>query len=373
MKKIQVLKPKFRVDECLNEIKECLEIGWTGMGFKTIEFENQWKEYTSLPYAHFLNSATSGLHLAVSVFKKTLNWSDQDEIITSPFTFVSTNHAIIYEKLKPQFADIDSSLNLDPESVKKNINHNTRAIVFVGIGGNTKNLREIIKIAKENNLILILDAAHMAGSRIDGQHVGFDVDASIFSFQAVKNLPTADSGMICFRDAENDRLARELSWLGINKDTFDRSNSGTYKWDYRVNHVGYKYHGNSIMAALGIVGLRYLDEDNKTRRKLAERYYDNLGDHIECIVHESDETARHIFQVVVRNRQNVIDALARNGIYPGVHYRANTEYAIYENSTFLERADYYSKNVLSLPLHLDIELDDVDRISDIVKKVASDE
>ena len=362
MNNIQVLKPKYRVEECLSEIKECLDIGWTGMGFKTVEFESQWKSYTGLEYAHFLNSATVGLHLAIKILKEKYQWQDGDEIITTAFTFISTNHAIAYENLSPCFADIDNSINLSPESVKKLINNKTKAIMFVGIGGNTQNLVEIIQIAKENNLKIILDAAHMAGSRINNQHVGFDVDVSVFSFQAVKNLPTADSGMICFNNKEDDTKARELSWLGINKDTFSRSNEGSYKWDYTVNEVGYKYHGNSIMAALGIVGLKYLDEDNNARRKLADRYMDNLSDKVKFIRHESDQTSRHTFQMVTENREKVIEYLSQNGIFPGVHYRQNTDYKPFRTNKTLAKSQYYSERILSLPLHLELELQDVDRV-----------
>jgi len=366
MKNIQVLKPKYRTDECLVEIKECLDIGWTGMGFKTIEFENQWKTYTGLPYAHFLNSATVGLHLAIKILKEKYHWQDNDEIITTSFTFISTNHAIAYENLTPCFADIDDSLNLNPESVKAKINSKTKAIIFVGIGGNTQNLLEVIKIAKDNNLKIILDAAHMAGSRIDGQHVGFDVDVSVFSFQAVKNLPTADSGMICFNNEEDDKQARELSWLGINKDTYNRSNEGSYKWDYTVNAVGYKYHGNSIMAALGIVGLKYLDEDNQFRRDLAHRYIENLEGKVNYIKHESNQTSRHVFQVVVENREAIIQHLSDNNIYPGVHYRQNTEYNPFKTDNNLEKSKYYSEHILSLPLHLELNFKDIDHICNIL-------
>lgn len=136
MKTINIFRPEFRVDECLDEIRECLEKGWTGLGFKTLEFEEAWKKYTGLPNAHFLNSATSGLHLAVKILKDFHGWQDGDEIITTPLTFVSTNHAVLYENLNPVFADIDYSLNLDPESVAAKIGPKTRAIMFVGIGGN---------------------------------------------------------------------------------------------------------------------------------------------------------------------------------------------------------------------------------------------
>lgn len=364
MSKIQVLKPKYRVDECLSEIKECLDIGWTGMGFKTIEFEKQWKEYTKLPHAHFLSSATVGLHLAIKILKDRYHWQDGDEIITTAFTFVSTNHAILYENLTPCFVDIDDSLNLNSKAVKAQINSKTKAIIFVGIGGNTQNLTQMIAIAKKYKLKIIIDAAHMAGSFIDGKHVGFDVDVSVFSFQAVKNLPTADGGMICFNNLEDDKKARELSWLGINKDTYSRSNEGSYKWDYTVNEVGYKYHGNSIMAALGIVALKYLDKDNQYRRDLAARYQQNLQGKIAYIKHASEQTSRHVFQVVVKDRDIIIQHLSEHDIYPGVHYRQNTEYKPFLTSEKLEKTKYYSDRVLSLPLHLDISFKEVDRICD---------
>ena len=366
--KIQVLKPKYRINECLEQIKECLEIGWTGMGFKTVEFEERWKEYTGLPNAHFLNSATSGLHLAIKVLKDKYNWDENTEIITTPFTFISTNHVIKYENLIPVFADIDDSLNLDPKEVEKNINNNTGAIIFVGIGGNSANLLEIINIGKKYNIPIILDAAHMAGSRINGKHVGFDVDVSIFSFQAVKNLPTADSGMICFRDKNDDKYARELSWLGINKDTFTRSYQGSYKWDYSVNAIGYKYHGNSIMASLGIVGLKYLDMDNSYRREIAYWYRRNLQNYVKIIKHENEnETSQHLFQIVVENREKVIDYLTKNNIFPGVHYKQNIEYEVFKKDIKnYPKSSYYSKHILTLPIHLELTKQDVDYISELL-------
>ncbi len=118
---IQVLKPKYHVEECLEQIRECLEIGWTGMGFKTVEFENEWKKYTGHENAHFLNSATVGLHLAVEILKQENGWNDGDEIITTPVTFVSTNHAILYENMKAVFADIDEYFCIDPDDVEQKL------------------------------------------------------------------------------------------------------------------------------------------------------------------------------------------------------------------------------------------------------------
>src|SRR5690349_21327408 len=127
---IQLFVPSFRTDECLKAIRECLEKGWTGLGFKTVEFENAWKNYAQLPQAHFLSSNTVGLHLALHILKTRLGWADDDEVITTPLTFVSTNHAILHCRLRPVFADVDDYLCIDPSSALERITPRTRAILF---------------------------------------------------------------------------------------------------------------------------------------------------------------------------------------------------------------------------------------------------
>lgn len=371
---IQLFVPNFRVDECLAQIRECLEKGWTGLGFKTIELENKWKEYTGLSYAHFLSSNTVGIHLALHIFKTEFGWLDGDEVISTPLTFVSTNHAILYTNLRPVFADIDEHLCLSPEDIERKITPRTRAIIFVGIGGNSGRYEEIVNFCKDKGLILILDAAHMAGTRLNGKHIGHDADCTIFSFQAVKNLATADSGMICFSDQARDERARKLSWLGINKDTYARTvTQGAYKWMYDVEEIGFKYHGNSIMAAIGLVSLKYLDRDNAYRRQLANWYEDYLdNDKLIRIVPVAKgcESSRHLFQVRVNNRDQVLMALNEYEIYPGVHYRDNTEYKLYDYGTNnCPNAKLASKEILSLPMHMNVTENDINFIVTTLKKI----
>lgn len=369
---IQLFSPYYRVDECLAEIRECLEKGWTGLGYKTIMFEEAWKEYTKLPNAHFLTSATVGLHLAVKLLKTFYKWEEGDEVISTPLTFVSTNHAIAYENLKVVFADVDEYLCLDPEDVKKKITDKTKAILFVGLGGNTGRYKEMIKLCKENNLKLILDAAHMAGTRLDNKIVGEDADVVVYSFQAVKNLPTADSGMICFKEEELDQLARKMTWLGIDKDTFNRrTDSGSYKWKYNVDYLGYKYHGNSIMASIGLVQLKYLDIDNAYRRQLAKWYDDafvNDQKYIKVIpVAPGCESSRHLYIIELDRRDDLLTKLNEMDIYPGVHYRDNTCYPMYEyGHNTCPKAHYISGRILSLPMHLKLTKEDVDMITSAI-------
>lgn len=380
MKNIQLFVPKFRKEEIINEISECLDKGWTGLGFKTNQIENEWKNYTNLPYAHFLNSNTSGLHLAIKILKDVNKWNDEDEIITTPLTFVSSNHAIMYENLKPIFADVDEYLCLDPKSVESKITKKTKSILFVGIGGNTGQYNEIVKICKKHKLKLILDAAHMAGTFIEcpitksTKHIGHDADVTVFSFQAVKNLPTADSGMICFNNEDYDNLARKLSWLGIDKDTYQRTNdSGSYKWEYNLVDVGFKYHGNSIMASMALIGLKYLEEDNDYRRKISEKYEKELTKnsittikmHKDCV-----KSSRHLFQIVVDDRNKFMELLNSNGVYPGVHYRDNTNYKIYDYAkNNCSNSKNISEKLISLPLHLNLSDDDVNYVIEQVIKI----
>lgn len=381
MDPIQLFVPTFRIEETLAEIRTCLEKGWTGMGFKTVELEDAWKTYTGLPHAHFLNSATAGLHLAVLLLKEKEKWADGDEIITTPMTFVSTNHAILYEKLKPVFADVDDMLCMDPTSLEERITPQTRAVMYVGLGGNTGQLRKIEQICKEHNLKLILDASHMSGTRWadNGRHIGAEADVSIFSFQAVKNLPSGDSGMVCFRDAELDAEARKWSWLGINKDTYSRTASqGSYKWHYDVEYPGFKYNGNSIMAAIGLVALKYVEHDNAFRRQISAWYDLLLQDNprIRRIPMNQDcIPSRHLYQIEVARRDEVMLALNQADIYPGVHYRDNTLYQMYSYAQgTCPRSMKANDSIISLPLHLRLTYQQVEYIASnlgqIVKRIS---
>lgn len=370
---IQVLKPKFHVEECLDQVRDCLEMGWTGMGFKTVEFEEEWKKYTGHKYAYFINSDTVGLHLAVKILKIRNGWDDGDEIISTPITFVSTNHAILYENMHVTFADVDEYLCLDPIDVERKITNRTRAIIFVGYGGRIGQLKKVIDVCRRHNLKLILDAAHMSGTKADGIVPGTwqGVDVTVYSYQAVKNLPTGDSGMICWADEEGDKITRQIAWMGISKDTYARSNKGTYSWKYDINYVGYKYNGNAIMAAIGLTQLKYLDEDNQRRRDIVKRYintFKNIDDIQIIPANYESECSYHLFELAVPDREGLLEYLALKGINCGVHYRDNTEYSMYEyaNGT-CPYAHKISQHLITMPLHMWLTDTDVDFIISEVK------
>ena len=369
---IQVLKPKFHVDECLEQVRECLEKGWTGMGFKTVEFEEEWKKYTGHKYAYYLNSNTVGLHLAVKILKMNNGWNDGDEIISTPITFVSTNHAIMYENLKPVFADVDEYLCLDPIDVERKISTKTKAIIFVGYGGRVGKLDKIIELCKKYGLKLILDAAHMSGTKVNGVCPGTwdGVDVAVYSYQAVKNLATGDSGCICWNDEKSHLLTKQLAWCGINKDTYARSNKGTYAWKYDVDYVGYKYNGNAIMAAIALTQLKYLDEENERRREIVKMYDEGFKNNplIKIIpAPYANECSYHLYELAVPDREALLDFLSQNDINCGVHYRDNTEYSVYAyGNGSCPFAHSISQHLITMPLHMWLTNEDVAKI---IKKV----
>lgn len=369
---IQLFKPKFRTNKILKNLRQVFDIGWTGIGFKTNEFEEKWNSYTKLKHSIFTNSATAGLHIACETFKINNLWNEDSEIITSPISFVSTAHSILYSKLKLVFSDIDYTGTLDPNKIIHKINKKTKAIIFVGLGGNIGNLDKIANIAKKFKIKLIIDAAHMAGSFYKKKHVGYQGDAVIFSFQAVKNLPTGDSGIINFKNKKDFNLAKKLSWCGIDKDTFSRGRK-SYSWEYNVSHLGYKYNGNSIMASIALTNLEYLNLDNKKRNFLSDVYYKYLSknSNIKIINHKLG-SSRHLFSILVNKREKVIKILKKNNISTGVHYKSINEFSFYKkNYSYenLEVSKIFSKKLLTLPLHCYLNTKDIKNICSILNNI----
>ena len=341
--------------------------------FRTLDFEKAWVEHSVLRHAHFVNSATSGLQLAVRMLREKHQWHEpwSCEVITTPLTFVSTNHAILHGGLRPVMADVDESMCLSAEEIEKRITKQTRAVMYVGVGGNSRHLVEVERLCRIKRLPLIVDAAHLAGARDSlNRKIGVGAAATVFSFHSVKNLPTADSGMVCFAEDDLDTQVRKWSWLGIDKDTYSRTGTGgAYAWKYDVPSLGFKHHGNSIMAAMGLVALRYLDQDNAERRRLAY-LYDDCGMWSYSVKHQIG-SCRHLYQIRVANREEVIAKLHAEQIFPGVHYRCNTDYPMYASQRAnCPNAVRYANEVLSLPLHLRLSDDDVRRVSEVVLKHA---
>ena len=369
MNTIPLFKPSYGPEE-LEALKAPFESGWIGLGPKTKEFEDAFKEYVKSEHAIGTSSATAALHLGLSMF----DIKDR-EVITTSMTFVSTNHAILYGQGIPVFADIEpDTLNIDVKEIEKLITPKTKAIVGVDYGGHPCDWDAINALAKKHNLLVLDDAAHACGSRYKDLPVGSLADITAFSFHAVKNLATGEGGMVTTNNPEWDKRIRSKRWMGINKSTFDRDIVGQgYSWYYEVEELGWKYHMSDIAAVLGLVQLKKLDEKNKRRREIAAIYkkeFQSLA-WMELPVEKPyaySSTHNFVVKVPSESRDKFISYLKEKGISTGVHYIPNHLYKMYQPySRKLPVTETVWKKIVTLPLFPDLKAEEIEYIIEAIK------
>ena len=366
---IPIFRPSMDEEE-IEAVAEVLKSGWMGLGPKTKEFEERFAEYIGTKYAVALNSCTAALHLALNVLG-----INSGEVITTPITFVSTAHAILYNSATPIFADVqEDTLNIDPVDIERKITRKTKAIIPVHYGGYPCDMDEILDIANEHNLYVIEDAAHACGAEYKGKKAGSLSDIGCFSFHAVKNLATGDGGMITTNDKTVYEKLLKLRWLGINRSTYQRDNKG-YSWYYDVESVGFKTHMNDITASIGLVQLRKLDKMNAKRQEIVKRYNEAFADldWIDTPVkRDYVKSSLHNYAIKVNrgDRNELIAHLADKGISAGVHYMPLYMHPIYKKLWIKGNcpvADSVWKKVVILPLYPDMTEKDVEMVVESVR------
>jgi perosamine synthetase len=365
---IPVFKPSFGEEE-LEALREPFKTGWIGLGPKTREFEKRFAEYIGTRFAVALNSGTAALHLALKV----LNIEGM-EVITTPMTFISTNHAILYNGGIPVFVDIEpDTLNINPTEIEKNITPKTKVLLVVHYGGHACDMDSILEIAKEKNISVVEDTAHGCGGEYKGQKLGSLGDFGCFSFHAVKNMSTGEGGMITTDDPELYRRLLKLRWMGISKDTWSREEKDEkYSWYYNVDEVGFKYHMNDIPAAIGLVQLKKLEKMNLRRKEITERYDEGLKSlkWLEIpVIRSYAKPSHHNYVIKVEKRDQLNIYLQEKGISTGVHYIPNNQYEMYRSFRGdTPISDFVWKKLLTLPLFPDLKDEEVDFIIREIKE-----
>ena len=364
---IPVFRPWYDEAE-VSAVTEVLKSGWIGMGPKTGEFEKRFASYIGTSHAVALNSATAALHLGLMI----LNIIG-GEVITTSMTFVSTNHAILYNGGIPVFADIEpDTLNIDIKSIERNLSDRTRAIIVVHYGGHACNMDPILDLARQHKIPVLEDAAHGCGGTYKGHRLGSIGTIGTFSFHAVKNLATGDGGMITTNDDEAVSRLRRLRWVGIDKDTWNRSEvDQKYSWYYTVQELGFKYHMNDIAAAIGLIQLDKLERANARRREIVD-YYNNCFANLDWLERpvekEYTRSALHNYVVKLDRRDDLIAHLQKQCISAGVHYIPNHLYSLYRQyKADVAVTEKVWKRLVTLPLYPAMTDLDVDRVVDGVK------
>lgn len=351
-------------EEYCNEIKGLWDSHWlTNMGVKHIELQKALEEYLDVPHVTLY---TNG-HLALENAIAALNLPEGGEVITTPFTFASTTHAIVRNKLIPVFCDIrEDNYTIDVEKLERLITDRTVAIVPVHVYGNLCDIEEIDRVAKKYGLKVIYDAAHAFAVKYKGISSARFGDASMFSFHATKVFNTIEGGCVCFK---NDAWVQLLN---------DQKNFGIRN-EESVAYVGGNAKMNEFQAAMGICNMRHLSEEIGKRRKIVERYRERLEgvDGIKLSVLQKDVESNYAYFPVVFDgykytRNEVFEKLDENNILARKYfYPLTNSFECYRNyptagSEKTPVAQHVALRVLTLPLFADLHLEDVDRICDII-------
>ena len=350
--------------EYFDEVASLWESHWlTNMGSEHQKLEGGLEEYLGIENVVLFTNGHSALECVLEAMDL------HGEVITTPFSFASTAHAIVRKGLTPVFADImPSDYTLDPASIEKLITSRTVAIVPVHVYGNLCDVDAIQEIADRHGLKVIYDAAHAFGVMRNGVSSACFGDASMFSFHATKVFNTIEGGAICFKDNTLRPLLNQWKNFGI-----------TGPED--VEYVGGNAKMNEFCAAMGVCNLRHVDDEIAKRALVEQRYRENLegAPGLKFVAPQEGVKSNHAYMPVVidetvfgASRNYVFDALAEYGIGARKYfYPLIPDFACYRSAYSSERvpvAKWVSDRVLTLPMYADLAIEDVDRICAVVKQ-----
>ena len=351
-------------EEYCEEIKDLWDSHWlTNMGAKHKQLETDLKAYLNTPNVTLY---TNG-HLALENVIAAMGFPEGGEVITTPFTFASTTHAIVRNGLVPVFCDVnDKDYTIDVTKIESLINDKTVAIVPVHVYGNMCDVDEIDRIAKANGLKVIYDAAHAFGVTYKGVSSANFGDASMFSFHATKVFNTIEGGAVTYPDFTLAQVLNDMKNFGI-------------RGPEEVAYVGGNAKMNEFQAAMGICNLRYLDTEIAKRKLVVDRYKSHLcgvqGVHI-C-EEQPDVVSNYAYFPVVFDgyrytRDDVFERLkAENIVARKYFFPLTNSFTCYKDhpNAGIEKtpvAAYLADRVLTLPLYAELSLEDVDRICEII-------
>lgn len=360
--KIQVTQSSMpELDEYVEEIKSIFETKWlTNMGEKHIKLEEKLEKYLRVRNMTLFVNGHMGLYCAIQALKL------EGEVITTPFTFVSTTNAIVQNGLTPVFCDIEpDTYTIDASKIEDLITDKTCAIVPVHVYGNICNVEEIERIAKKHNLKVIYDAAHAFGVEYKNKGIGNFGNMSMFSFHATKVFNSIEGGGVAYNCDDYEKRLNLLKNFGITGPE-------------TAEEVGMNAKMNEFQAAMGLCNLRHIDDEIEKRKKVVETYRKRL-ENVKGIklskIQEDVKTNYAYFPVVFedefgKTRDEVMEELAKYNILTRKYfYPLTTDFESYRNtynSSETPVAKYIAERVLTLPLFADLSIEKVNEICDII-------
>lgn len=365
---IPVLQPS--IDEkTKQELIKVLDSGWWGQGEKVFEFERKFADYVGAKYAIGCNSGTAALDLCLKAYD-----IKGGELITSAMTFVSDAIVGEWNDMDVTFADIDANtLCLDPKALF--VTEKTKAIIAVDSHGRLADIDAIRKASEVNidatgivrhSPLIIEDAAHAMLT----PGAGKKADITMWSFQAVKTLPTGDGGMITTNDEKIYQRLRTLTWLGVEKSTYDRAVGKRYTWDYDITQSeGTKSYMTDLCAVIGVGQLERLDEMLAKRRAI-QAYYNSEFASVKQIKTPLYSHTVQYYTMQCKQRDELSDFLASKDIATSVHFKPLSEMTYWKKAVKrpIPVTDTVWKQLLTLPVFDALSWKDVEYIIASVKE-----
>lgn len=359
---IQVTRPSMPdFEEYVDEIRDLWDSRWiTNMGLKHQTLEKELVAYLDVANIVLFTNGHLALETIISAFDLS------GEIVTTPFTFASTTHAIVRNGLTPVFCDINpDDYTIDVNKIEKLITDKTSAILPVHVYGKVCNLEAIEKIGRKYKLKVIYDAAHSFGVKYKGQGIGNFGDASMFSFHATKVFNTIEGGALTFNDSSLLPILNGLKNFGI---TAPES----------VDYVGSNAKMNEFQAAMGLCNLRHIERNIDKRKKLVQRYHENLvgvaGIKLSSAQADVEDNYGYfpvVFDGYKMTRDELVKKLEKHNIFARKYfYPLTNSFACYNDLYDIDQtpmAKYVAERVLTLPLYADLSIEKVDRICEIIR------
>lgn len=370
MNKIEFFKHNISSKD-IDRVSEVLKSIFLTNANVTKEFEEKFATYLNSKHCVAVSSCTAALHLSLLA----LGIGEEDEVITTPMSFVATSNAILHAGATPVFVDIEEDTgNIDANLIEAAITSKTKAIMPVHLYGNMCDMRKIKQIADKYNLKIIEDAAHCIEGERDGIRAGEVADTACFSFYATKNITSGEGGAITTNNQEVADLLYQLRLHGINKDASSRYTDKFQHWD--MKELGWKYNISDIQSAL-LIGQLELIEQRLEERELISKYYENELDKLNIKyvkVPSTTKSARHLFVIKVQNRDKLISKLQNENIGVAVNYRS-IHILDYYKKTYGYKDEDFSKSkkfgdqCISLPLYSKLEKEEIEKIIDTLNVI----
>lgn len=345
-----------------------IDAGYLGMGREVQLFEEELRAQIGTEMDVIcVNSGTAALHLAVHC----LGIGPGDEVLVPSITYVASFQAISATGARPISCDVTADTAfLDIADAARRVTPRTRAIMPVHYASDSSNMAAVYSLAQQHGLRVIEDAAHAFGGTRAGQRIGVEGDVLCFSFDGIKNITCGEGGAVVTGDAELASRIKDARLLGVERDT-EKRYQGQRSWLFDVRYQGYRYHMSNLMAAIGRAQLGKLARFAHQRQERALRYRAELQGIESLVMFDLDyqHIIPHIFPVRIVNgkRDAFMDYLRSIRIETGVHYKPNHLLTYFATDYRLAIAERLGAELLSLPLHPELTIEDQNRVISEVK------